>query len=323
MLSRLQDLLASITDTKDIDKVAHVAKQIRAMIASGIIPQDLAQEIETAYRSLCREYKARNLDVAVRSSATAEDLPGASFAGQQETYLGVRGAHNVLESCKKVFASLFTQRAIIYRMEKGFEHTKIGISIAVQKMVRSDKAVSGVAFSLDTESGFKNVVVINAAYGLGEAIVQGIATPDEYVVFKPTLSDGKQPIIKKKTGSKKIKMVYGAGSTVKHQRVSKKDQLRFCLSDNEIAELANMISAIEAYFSEQKHAWVPVDVEWAKDGNDNKIYIVQSRPETVHAQEKQSHSLTTLSRIAPDQKPAVILTGQSIGQHIVSGIARS
>ena len=227
-----------------------------------------------------------------------------------------------LIAARRVYASLFTDRAIMYRRDKKFDDMKVGISIAIQKMVRSDKAVSGVAFSLDTETGFRDAVIINASYGLGEAIVQGATTPDEYMVHKPTLLLGKKPIIKKKRGSKEIKMVYAKkGSSIESVPVAAADQVKFCLTDEEILEIARRVTQIEAHYSELKKEWTPVDVEWAKDGNDGLMYMVQARPETVHAHE----SVRTIIRYRLDvdsHTPEVIIAGQSIGQHIVSGKAR-
>ncbi|CAN5163371.1 hypothetical protein BH09DEP1_BH09DEP1_7820 [soil metagenome] len=213
LMPHIEKMMDELQDFSDIAKVQQVGHHIRNLFRIAPMPQELGQTIIAAYQSLGVEYQQKNLAVAVRSSATAEDLPGASFAGQQESYLNISGKEELLEACKKCFASLFTDRAIVYRHDQEFDYKKIALSIVVQKMVRSDKASSGVAFSLDTESGFKDVVVINASYGLGETIVQGLVVPDEYVVFKPTLLQGHAPILKKEIGSKKIKTVYRAKGT--------------------------------------------------------------------------------------------------------------
>ena len=293
------------------------------MIASGEMPSELADEITAAYRKLSKFYNQKASDVAVRSSATAEDLPTASFAGQQETFLNIRGDKALLNACKKSMASLFTDRAIIYRIEKGFDHFLVALSVGVQKMIRSDKATSGVAFSLDTETGFKDVIMIDAAFGLGESIVKGLVNPDEYFVFKPTLEKGYDPIIKKRLGTKKVKIIYSSSSRYPTKRVavSKKEQRQFVLHDDEVLELAHMVNAIDKYYSSLHKRWMPMDVEWAKDGIDGKLYILQARPETVHAQ--RSGTMIKIYRLKKSVDPKKILTtGQSIGQQIASGPAR-
>lgn len=285
------------------------------------MPDDLEQEIITAYKELSKKYKQNTCDVAVRSSATAEDLPTASFAGQQETFLNIHGSQELITACKKCFASLFTDRAIIYRREKGFDHFKVALSIGIQKMVRSDKASSGVAFSLDTETGFKDVIVIDSSYGLGEAIVQGLVTPDEFILHKPTLQQGFKSIIQKKLGDKKVKVVYSQASSagVKQVPIPKKDYYQFSLTDDEVLSLARMVMTIEDYYSEKNKRWMPMDVEWAKDGQDNKIYIVQARPETIHAvAQKNILKRYKLNNVSSK----IIATGLSIGQQIAVGTAR-
>lgn len=316
---RLRDLMGKLRP-KDMSSLKRTGKSVRRLIADAQMPEDLQNEIVSAYKKLCG---SKACDVAVRSSATAEDLPTASFAGQQETFLNVRGEKALLRACQKSMASLFTDRAIIYRIEKGFDHFEVALSVGVQKMIRSDKAVSGVAFSVDTETGFKDVVMIDAAYGLGESIVQGIVNPDEYFVFKPTLATGHAPIIKKRLGDKKIKIVYSSSKThpVKKVAVPKKEQQRFCLSDTEILSLAQMVQTIDEYYSKLNKRWTPMDVEWAKDGNDGKLYIVQARPETVHGQAKQCVYTTHRLLKKPSQK-IQLTSGLSIGSHIVSGPAR-
>ncbi len=319
----LRDLMKKL-NPKDMTALKTTGKKIRALIAGGTMPARMEKDIVAAYAKLCRSNKQKICDVAVRSSATAEDLPTASFAGQQETYLNVRGTAALIRACKKSMASLFTDRAIIYRIEKGFDHFEVALSVGVQKMIRSDKAVSGVAFSLDTETGFKNVIMIDAAYGLGESIVQGIVNPDEYFVFKPTLQTGYAPIIKKKLGDKRIKIVYSAATAkdpVKKVAVSQKDRERFALTDSEVLALAKMVQTIDTYYSKLHKRWMPMDVEWAKDGVDGKIYIVQARPETVHGHKKRCVYTTYTLLKKPSQKD-VLVTGLSIGEHIVSGPAR-
>jgi len=317
----MKKIMGRLHDTHDIALLQKVGHEIRFLLVGGQIPADLAQEITRAYHELSQKYKQEESDVAVRSSATAEDLPTASFAGQQETYLNVRGDEQLLVSYKKSVASLFTDRAIVYRVEQGFDHFKVALSVGVQKMIRSDLASAGVTFSLDTESGFKEVVMIEASWGLGEAIVKGLVIPDEFMVYKPTLAQNFKPIIKKQLGKKEIKIVYANAHT---QRVSvaAKDQDQFSLSDDEILELARATVVIENHYSALKNKWSPMDIEWAKDGIDNKLYIIQARPETVHAVKKE----TTLRKYIlkngfQEDKKELLLTGLSVGQQIVSGKA--
>ena len=258
-------------------------KSIRRLFGRSEFPKDMATSLEEACGKLCDRYNKEDVDVAVRSSATAEDLADASFAGQQETFLNVTGEEELLDACRKCFASLFTDRAISYRNEKGFDHMKVALSVGAQKMVRSDKSGSGVMFSIDTETGFRDVVVINAAWGLGENVVQGTVTPDEYRVFKPLLADGRfKPIIEKALGEKEKKMVYARGDsrTTKNVNTSKKDRRRFVLSDGEILKLAAWATAIEHHYGKA------MDIEWAKDGETDELMIVQARPETVQSQKK-------------------------------------
>jgi len=316
---RLHELMGKLRP-KDMGSLKRTGVAVRRLIADAQMPPDLKKEIIAAYKKLCG---SKVCDVAVRSSATAEDLPTASFAGQQETFLNVRGDAALVRACQKSMASLFTDRAIIYRIEKGFDHFDVALSVGVQKMIRSDKAVSGVAFSVDTETGFKDVIMIDAAYGLGESIVQGIVNPDEYFVFKTTLATGHAPIIKKRLGDKKIKIVYSSSKThpVKKVAVLKKEQQRFCLTDKEVLSLAQMVQTIEEYYSKLNKRWTPMDVEWAKDGNDGKLYIVQARPETVHGQKKRC-VYASYRLLKKPSSSAQIAIGLSIGSHIVSGPAR-
>ena len=323
LLSRMHSLMQQLSDLSDLSLLEKIGPQIRKLIINAELPKDLAKEIESAYNMLSKIYSKKEIDVAVRSSATAEDLPFASFAGQQETYLNIKGPDELLESVKKCMASLFTERAIVYRVQNKIDHFQVGISVGVQKMVRSDLASSGVAFSLDTETGFKNVVVINSSYGLGEAIVQGLLNPDEFYVLKETLIKGYKPIIKKYLGSKTIKIEYAKKGKSKTIEVPVDEKLRykFSLTDNEILELSKMILIIEDYYSELKGSWAPVDVEWAKDGIDGKIYIVQSRPETVHSLHDEKNKLIKY-HLTPHQNPKLITEGLSIGQKISHGRSR-
>jgi pyruvate,water dikinase len=323
---RITATLKTLKDYKDSKKLQAVGKKVRELITRCPMPKDLSDEIKAAYKELSKHYKQSDCDVAVRSSASAEDLPTASFAGQQETYLNISGDKALIEAVKKCMASLFTDRAIAYRVENNFEHMKVGLSVGVQKMVRSDLACSGIAFSLDTESGFRDAIIIDSSYGLGETIVQGIVTPDSFTVYKPTLKKGFDPIIKKSRGHKAVKLVYSGkkGKAVVQVRVPKEEQIVFSLTDAEIVRLAKAVVVIEDYYESLYKRWSPMDIEWAKDGIDNKLYIVQARPETVHASQKQSQ-ITTYRLIdgdAESQKKNLICTGQSIGQKIVSGPAR-
>jgi pyruvate, water dikinase len=285
---------------------------IRRLFRQGTIPESIAKAILDAYAELSRRYKVEEADVAVRSSATAEDLPDASFAGQQESYLNVTGGHELLEACRNCYASLFTDRAIVYRQERNFDQLKVALSCGVQKMVRSDKAGAGVMFSLDTETGFRGVVLINAAWGLGENVVQGAVNPDEYMVFKPLLErPGKVPIIEKALGDKAHKMVYtssGKGTT-KNVDATHRERTSFVLCDDEIMQLARWAVIIE------KHYDRPMDMEWAKDGLTNELYIVQARPETVQSR-KQAAALKSY-RLKEKAEP--ILTGLAVGQAIAAG----
>lgn len=270
----------------DVDSLRRVGSDVRQLIRNGEFPDEIRNEIRIAYDALCREYSVSMVDVAVRSSATAEDLPDASFAGQQETFLNVRGPESVLEAIRNCFASLFTDRAISYRNSFGYDHFEVGLSVCVQKMVRSDMASSGVAFSLDPESGFKDVVVINGSYGLGEMVVQGAVSPDEFIVFRPTLEKGFSSIIDKKLGHKDKKMIYGEdhGKLTKVVSVNDDQRTSFCISDVQALEIARWVSSIESYYSALKGKWCPMDVEWAIDGQTGELFIVQARPETIHSQ---------------------------------------
>ncbi len=314
---RVRRILSGL-NVRDVEKAAEAGLQVRELIKGAEFPPQLKTAIIEAYSKLCKEYSPHT-DVAVRSSATAEDLPGASFAGQQESYLNIRGEGSLLHACKLCFASLFTNRAIFYRHEKGFDHFKIALSIGVQKMVRSDRACSGVIFTLDTESGFKNVVAISAGYGLGENIVKGRINPDEYTVFKPALMKGFRAIISKKLGDKKIRMAYahsGAGTT-KNLEVPYEERKQYALKDEEILTLARWACIVENHYSQKNKKPTPMDLEWAKDGITNKLFIVQARPETVHS----GKDLTMLERYALKGKGKLIVSGRSVGSKIGQGIA--
>lgn len=314
-------LLLDELDSNDTQALAITGARIRSWINHGELPAELAKEIDTAYQALEAEY-GEHTDVAVRSSATAEDLPNASFAGQQETYLNIRGSHNLLATCKLVFASLFTDRAISYRVHQGFDHMDVALSIGVQKMVRSDLATSGVMFSIDTETGFRDVVFITAAYGLGETIVQGTVNPDEFYVYKPKLAEGKRPILKRQLGEKAIKMIYSGdpmvGLSTRNVRVKQKDRNRFSLNDDEVLELARQAMIIEQHYSSQAGQPQPMDIEWAKDGDSGELFIVQARPETVQANLDSSYSQTY--RLQTRGK--VLTRGKSVGQKIAAGNTR-
>jgi pyruvate,water dikinase len=302
----------------DIKNLQQTGKQVRTLILKSELPYKLEKRIIRNYRKLCQFYRTKDLSVAVRSSATAEDLPSASFAGAQETYLNVSGEKMLLKAVKKCIASLFTDRAIAYREEKGFEHLKIALSVGIQKMIRSDLGSSGVMFTLDTETGFKNVVLINSIWGVGEMIVKGKITPDEFFVFKPTLKDGYKSIIVKNLGRKTKKLIYSRKGGLKESPVKKNQQLKFSLTDKEILTLAKWGCQIEDYYSKLAGKWMPQDVEWAKDGKTGKLFIVQSRPETVHASAKK----TIYKEYEIKTKKEPILRGIAIGDKIGKGKVR-
>lgn len=306
-------------DINNLEQLAEKGSKIRKLIRTAEIPKDLEKEIIDAYYKLSKQENTKELDVAVRSSATAEDLPDASFAGQQETYLNIKGPEELLDACRKCFASLFTNRAIAYRVEKKFDHTKVALSITVQKMVRSDLASSGVMFSIDTETGFRDVVVINGAYGLGENVVQGAVNPDEFMIFKPTLKQGKNAIISKRLGEKAIRMVYDTqgNKPVKNINVEIAQRNKYCVSDKDVLTLAKWACIIEDYYSQKAGYYKPMDMEWAVDGMTKKLYIVQARPETVQAN-KNLNQIETYSIL---EKKQPIVTGISIGQKIATGKA--
>ncbi|HEU0034328.1 MAG TPA: phosphoenolpyruvate synthase [Kofleriaceae bacterium] len=319
--AQIRSALADL-DTRDVENLRARGRRVRQLFLDAELPQDLREPIVDAYRALGRD-RGGVVDVAVRSSATAEDLPDASFAGQQETYLNVQGERQLLDACKRCFASLFTDRAISYRQDKGFDHFKIALSIGVQQMVRSDLATSGVMFSLDTETGFRDVVLINAAYGLGENVVQGSVNPDEYMVFKPTLLAGFRPIIQKTVGNKELKLVYDVGGSrmVKNVPVPPDDRVRFALTDADILTLARWACAIEGHYSAKLGRLTPMDMEWAKDGRTGELFIVQARPETVQSQRaRQSPDRLRVYHLA--ERGRELVRGHSVGDKIASGLAR-
>lgn len=335
---RLRQLFSDL-DVEDVNNLREHGRQARAMILHTPFPPELDSAIVDAYVKLCERYGSADtcdrlpeaeqdqckryssdVDVAVRSSATAEDLPDASFAGQQETYLNVHGVNPVLDACHRCFASLFTDRAISYRTIKGFDHFEVALSVGVQKMVRSDLASSGVMFSIDTETGFKNAALVTAAYGLGENVVQGAVNPDEYFVFKPTLKQGFRPILEKRLGSKEVKMVYdiGGGKLTKNEPVPLSERHKFALTDDEILKLAEWACVIEDHYSAVRGVYSPMDIEWAKDGLTNELFIVQARPETVQSQK----SGNVLKNYRLQGTGDVLVKGRAVGEMIGQGSAR-
>ncbi|MEG4427258.1 MULTISPECIES: phosphoenolpyruvate synthase [unclassified Microcoleus] len=316
--AKLREIFADL-DVEDMQNLRQKGKQARALILDTPFPRELQAAIADAYEKLCDRY-GDSTDVAVRSSATAEDLPDASFAGQQETYLNVQACAGVLECCHKCFASIFTDRAISYRQQRGFDHFEVALSVGVQKMVRSDLASSGVMFSIDTETGFKNAVLVTAAYGLGENVVQGTVNPDEYFVFKPTLKQGFRPILDKRLGSKTLKMVYDIGGSkyTKNVSVIAAEKNKFAIKDDEILQLAKWAVVIEEHYSKVRGTYTPMDIEWAKDGNTGELFIVQARPETVQSQK----SAKVLRNYKLQGSSAVLAKGRAVGESIGQGKAR-
>jgi pyruvate, water dikinase len=301
----------------DMADLARRGRRAREIVYGAALPDDLKEEILGAYRELRKQYGER-MSLAVRSSATAEDLPTASFAGQQETYLNVSGEESLLDACRRCFASLFTDRSIHYRIDQGFDHFKVALSIGVMKMVRSDVAASGILFTLDTETGFRDVVLITGAYGLGENVVQGAVDPDEFMVFKPTFERGARAVLRRDLGSKKVKMVYREGGTREATRnvpTSQAERERFCISDEDVLTLADYAIKIEQHYSKKAGHAEPMDIEWAKDGVDGQLYIVQARPETV-ASNKRSNFLEEFV-LQGTGKPLV--TGRAVGTRIGTG----
>ncbi len=315
---RFRQILSGL-DTNDMDNLQRRGSEVRHAILATPLPGDLEQEILEAYATLSGD-GGIPLDVAVRSSATAEDLPDASFAGQQETYLNVQGNASLLEHCRRSFASLFTDRAISYRTDKGYDHSLIALSIGVQRMVRSDLGSAGVMFTIDTETGFADAVLINASYGLGENVVLGSVNPDEYCVFKPTLRRGFSPILQKRVGSKEFKLIYDSGGSrmVRNVPVSPGDRARFALDDDAILQLARWACVIEDHYSQKRGRRVPMDIEWARDGRTGELFVVQARPETVQA----GRNREVIQTFRLKERSPVLVTGRSVGERIASGPVR-
>lgn len=321
--SNLEDPIYAALDATDVDDVAALkttGHRIRGLIREAPLPAAVSDQVLAAYAQLSRDHGEDETDVAVRSSATAEDLPTASFAGQQESYLNVRGSGAVLGAVRDCMASLFTDRAIAYRAERGFEHRKVALSVGIQKMVRSDLASAGVIFTLDTETGFRDVVLITGAWGLGESLVQGRVDPDEFWVHKPTLREGFRPILRRECGAKAIKLEYGDGprGAIREVRVPLEERRRLVLDDDELLELARWAVAIEEHYGTRHGRPTPMDLEWAKDGLTGELYIVQARPETVHAQKKAP----TFEVFQLREKGEVLVTGKNVGRKIAAGPVR-
>jgi len=314
---KIKEILSDL-DTSDMDNLAQRGSRVRSLIKSLEFPEDLTKAIIEAYKKMEKIY-GKNVDVAVRSSATAEDLPDASFAGQQDTYLNIFGYESIIDACKRCFASLFTNRAISYRQDKHFDHFSIALSITVQKMVRSDLACSGVMFSIDTESGFKDAVLLTGAYGLGENVVQGAVNPDEWYIFKPSLRKGKKAILSKKVGEKAIKMIYSNSGVAPTKNISvpEADRKKMTLTDDEVINLAKQVLIIEDHYSQKKWKFCPMDTEWAKDGKTGELFIVQARPETVHS----NTDMSVLKTYELEKKGEILIQGRSVWEKIGSGKA--
>jgi len=313
LADRIQAKLAQL-DVDDVDALTKAGGEIRGWVIETPLIPAFDKAVREAYAKLCQDAGGKDVAVAVRSSATAEDLPDASFAGQQETFLNVTGADDVIHKVKEVFASLYNDRAIAYRVHHGFKHEDVFLSAGVQLMVRSDVGASGVLFTLDTESGFRDAVFVTASYGLGEMVVQGAVNPDEFYVYKPTLRAGKPAILRRQLGAKQQRMVYSdkPGERVRIETTPAADRAKFCISDADVTELAKQSLVIEEHYKR------PMDIEWAKDGNTGKVYIVQARPETVKSRGKA----TQIERFHLKQRGTVVAEGRSIGQKIGSGVAR-
>src|SRR3984893_4280131 len=310
---RIDAALAKL-DVDDVKALAHVGAEIRGWIVQAPLPAPFERDIEAAYRQLLAQ--SPTAPVAVRSSATAEDLPDASFAGQQETFLNVNGLENILKAVRAVFASLYNDRAIAYRVHKGFAHADVALSVGIQRMVRSDLGAAGVMFTIDTESGFDQVVFITSAYGLGETVVQGAVNPDEFYLYKPNIAAGRPAILRKERGTKAHKMIFSdapAGRSVATIDVPVEDQRRFSITDAEAAELARYALIIEQHYGRA------MDIEWGRDGVDGKLYILQARPETVKS---QTHDAQRLRRYRLDAPTRVLASGRAIGQKIAQGTVR-
>ncbi len=313
---KIVDILKGL-DGKNIKDLAKRGKNIRDLIRSVSMSKELANSITDAYEQLGDEYKTKNVDVAIRSSATAEDLPDASFAGQQESYLNVKGNKCLLTSCRNCFASLFTNRAIAYRQEKKFDHFSVSLSIAVQKMVRSDLASAGVMFSIDTESGFKDAIYITGGYGLGENVVQGAINPDEWYVHKPSLSLNKKAIIYSLLGAKQKRMVYLRSRGIENKDVPQAERDQFCLSDDDVYTLAKWAKIIEDHYSQEAGYRKPMDIEWAKDGKTGELFIVQARPETVISR----RDTDLIHQVKLEKTSRILCSGMAVGDYVGSGQA--
>ena len=311
-------------DIEDLQVLTSCGREVRKLVQDGVFSAVMENEILNAYKGLIGEENMETMGVAVRSSATAEDLPDASFAGQQDTYLNIRGKQALLKAIKDCFASLFTDRAISYRQAFGFGHFNVGLSVCVQQMVRSDRGVSGVAFSIDTESGFRDAVIINGSYGLGELIVQGTINPDEFIVHKPMLKKGFAAIVEKKLGTKQQKMIYGEqkGTSVEVVTTAQQEASRFCLENEQILLLASWIVIIEDYYTNLRGHWCPMDVEWAVDGLTGELYIVQARPETIHSL-KNAGTVTEYKIDDVNRHQQVLFTGIAVGDKVASGRVRN
>jgi pyruvate,water dikinase len=317
----LSKLLAGL-DKSRIADLAKRAAAARDIVYHATDRAELREEIAAAYRQLEREYGS-GLAVAVRSSATAEDLPNASFAGQHDSFLNIRGERGLFEACRRCFASLFTDRAISYRIDNGFDHFKVALSVAVMKMVRSDLAASGVIFTLDTESGFRDVVFITGAYGLGENVVQGAVEPDEFYVHKPTFNTGFRAVLSRRIGAKDKKMVYARGhAATRNVETSSRERERFCVSDDDVLKLASSAIAVETHYSAKAGHAMPMDIEWAKDGADGELYIIQARPETVASRRKPDALETYVLKAKGDVKGDVLGEGRAVGEKIAAGKVR-
>jgi len=313
----ISDLLSGL-DVQDVHDLAIRGEKVREKILHATIPDDLREAIAEAYRAL-GDRDGHALDVAVRSSATAEDLPTASFAGQQESYLNIRGEEELLDAVRRCFASLFTNRAIAYRVEQKFDHLKVALSVGVQRMIRSDLASAGVMFTIDTETGFEQAILVNGSYGLGESVVQGKVNPDQFMVFKPTLKDGFHPIVSRVLGKKETKILYGKNDhDTRTMPTSMKDRTRFCLTDAEVETLATYAITIESYYSVRAGHLQPMDIEWAKDGETGKLWIVQARPETVQSQ--RDHAV--LEEYILEKTGEVLIHGLAVGSRIGQGHVR-
>jgi len=314
---RLHRLLDNL-DKRDVETLAKRAAEAREIVYQATATGPLREQIDRAYRQLETEYGA-NVAVAVRSSATAEDLPSASFAGQHDSFLNVSGTDDLFEACRRCFASIFTDRAISYRVDKGFDHFKVALSVGAMKMVRSDRAASGVIFTLDTESGFRDVVFVTGVYGLGENIVQGTVDPDEFYVHKPTFRAGHRTVLSRSLGGKQLRMIYAdRGGGTKNVPIPQAERERFCITDAEVLKLAGDAITIEGHYSKLAGHPMPMDIEWAKDGDDGQLYIIQARPETVVSQ----RAPTGFETYALAASGTVLVEGRAVGEKIAAGPVR-